>query len=189
MNTNQSKKYSEQEYLQIERKAESKSEFFNGEIFAMAGASNPHNLIAGNFYAFLFNQFKGKNCRPYGSDMRVHTPINSLYAYPDISVVCGEKKFLDDEFDTLLNPIFICEVLSKATADYDTGGKFMRYRSIESLQEYWAVSSLEYRLQKFIKQTNATWLLSETININDTVSIESLDTKVSLQEIYFEVKF
>jgi Uma2 family endonuclease len=189
VSTGQKNKYTEQEYLELERKAEYKSEFFNGEIFAMAGTSNAHNLITGNFYALLHNQFKGKGCRPYGSDLRVHTPINSLYAYPDISVVCGEKKFLDNEFDTLLNPTFICEVLSKSTADYDTGGKFMRYRSIDSLKEYWVVSSLEYRLQKFVKQANGNWLLSETTNVNDTVEIECLSTEVSLKEIYFEVQF
>jgi Uma2 family endonuclease len=185
--TIQNRKYTEQEYLELERKAEYKSEFFGGEIFAMAGSTNPHNIISGNFYAFLHNLSKGKSCRPYGSDMRVHTPVNSLYAYPDISVVCGEKKFLDNEFDTLLNPIFICEVLSKSTADYDTGGKFMRYRSIESLKEYWVISSLEYRLQKFVKQPNGSWLLSETTNVNDTVLMESLNAEVSLKEIYFEV--
>jgi Uma2 family endonuclease len=185
----QNKKYTEQEYLELERKAEYKSEFFGGEIFAMAGTTNPHNIITGNFYAFLHTRLKGKECRPYGSDMRVHTPINSLYAYPDISVVCGEKKFLDNVFDTLLNPVFICEVLSQSTADYDTGGKFMRYRSIESLKEYWVISSLECRLQKFVKQPNGSWLLTETTNVNDTVLIESLGEEVPLSEVYFEVDF
>jgi Uma2 family endonuclease len=185
----QNKKYTEQEYLELERKAEYKSEFFGGEIFAMAGTTNPHSIITGNFYAFLHTRLKGKGCRPYGSDMRVHTPINSLYAYPDISVVCGEKKFLDNVFDTLLNPAFICEVLSKSTADYDTGGKFMRYRSIESLKEYWVISTLECRLQKFVKQTNGSWLLTETTNVNDTVLIESLGEEVPLSEVYFEVDF
>lgn len=181
--------YTEQEYLELERKAEYKSEFFKGEIFAIAITPSNHNIITGNLKVLLFNRFKGKGCRPYGSDMRVHTPINAWYTYPDISVVCGEKKFLDDEFDTLLNPVFICEVLSKSTADYDTGGKFMRYRSIESLKEYWVISSLEYRLQKFVKQPNGSWLLSETTNVNDSVLIESLATEVPLQEIYFEVEF
>ncbi len=187
--TIQNKKYTEQEYLELERKAEYKSEFFAGEIFALAGTTNPHNIITGNFYAFLHTSLKGKGCRPYGSDMRVHTPINSLYAYPDISVVCGEKKFLDNVFDTLLNPAFICEVLSKSTADYDTGGKFIRYRSIESLKEYWVISSLECRLQKFVKQTNGSWLLTETTNVNDKVLIESLGEEVPLSEVYFEVDF
>jgi Uma2 family endonuclease len=185
----QNKKYTEQEYLELERKAEYKSEFFGGEIFAMAGTTNPHNIITVNFLILLGRKLRGKGCRPYGSDMRVHTPINSLYAYPDISVVCGEKKFLDNVFDTLLNPVFICEVLSKSTADYDTGGKFMRYRSIESLKEYWVISSLECRLQKFVKQTNGSWLLTETTNVNDTVLIESLGEEVPLSEVYFEVDF
>lgn len=185
----QNKKYTEQEYLELERKAEYKSEFFGGEIFAMAGTTNPHNIITVNFLILLGTKLKGKGCRPYGSDMRVHTPINSLYAYPDISVVCGEKKFLDNVFDTLLNPAFICEVLSKSTADYDTGGKFIRYRSIESLKEYWVISSLECRLQKFVKQTNGSWLLTETTNVNDTVLIESLGEEVPLSEVYFEVDF
>lgn len=187
--SNQKKKYTEQEYLELERKAEYKSEFFGGEIFAMSGATNPHNIITTNFISFLVNKLRGKGYRPYGSDMRVRTPINSLYAYPDISVVCGERRFLDNEFDTLLNPVFICEVLSKSTADYDTGGKFMRYRSIESLKEYWVISSLEYRLQKFVKQSNSSWLLSETTNVQDTILIESLHVEVPLQEIYFEVQF
>jgi Uma2 family endonuclease len=185
----QNKKYTEQEYLELERKAEYKSEFFGGEIFAMAGTTNPHNIITVNFLILLGTKLRGKGCRPYGSDMRVHTPINSLYAYPDISVVCGEKKFLDNVFDTLLNPAFICEVLSKSTADYDTGGKFMRYRSIESLKEYWVISSLECRLQKFVKQTNGSWLLTETTNVNDKVLIESLGEEVPLSEVYFEVDF
>jgi len=185
----QNKKYTEQEYLELERKAEYKSEFFGGEIFAMAGTTNPHNIITVNFLILLGTKLRGKGCRPYGSDMRVHTPINSLYAYPDISVVCGEKKFLDNVFDTLLNPVFICEVLSKSTADYDTGGKFMRYRSIESLKEYWVISSLECRLQKFVKQPNGSWLLTETTNVNDTVLIESLGEEVPLSEVYFEVDF
>jgi Uma2 family endonuclease len=189
VSTSQKNIYTEQEYLELERKAEYKSEFFKGEIFAMAGTSNSHNMITVNFLLSLGPKLKDKNCRPFGSDMRIHTPINSLYAYPDISVVCGEKKFLDSVFDTLLNPVFICEVLSRSTADYDTGGKFMRYRSIDSLKEYWVVSSLEYRLQKFVKQANGNWLLSETTSVSDTVEIECLSTDVSLKEIYFEVEF
>ncbi len=187
--TYQNRNYTEQEYLELERKSDYKSEFFKGEIFAMSGASNLHNVITVNLISLLVQKLRGKSCQPYGSDMRVHTPINSLYSYPDVSVVCGEKKFLDNKFDTLLNPVFICEVLSKSTADYDTGGKFMRYRSIESLKEYWVLSSLEYRLQKFVKQTNANWLLSETFGMQDSVAIESLGIDVALAEIYFGVDF
>ncbi|MBX2966498.1 MAG: Uma2 family endonuclease [Cyclobacteriaceae bacterium] len=187
--TEQKRKYTPEEYLALERKVEYKSEFFRGEIFAMSGASHQHNVITINLIALLAQKLKGKSCRPYGSDMRIHIPINSLYTYPDLSVVCGKEVFIDNEFDTLLNPVFICEVLSRSTADYDTGGKFTLYRSIESLKEYWVISSLEYRLQKFVKQSNNTWLLSETVNINDTVTLECLSVDVPLQEVYLDVVF
>lgn len=184
-----SKKYTQQEYLELERKAEHKSEFFKGEIFAMSGATRQHNVISGNFYVFLHQKLKSKGCRPFGSDMRVHIPVNSLYTYPDISVVCGKEEFLDNEFDTLLNPTFICEILSTSTADYDTGGKFTLYRSIQSLKEYWVISSLEYRLQKFVRQPNNDWLMSETLNGNETVLIETLSVEVPLKEVYWDVGF
>lgn len=187
--TDQKRKYTPEEYLALERKAAYKSEFFKGEIFAMSGATRQHNVISVNFLVLLAQKLKGKTCRPYGSDMRIHVPLNSLYTYPDISVVCGKEEFLDNEFDTLLNPVFICEVLSRTTADYDTGGKFTLYRSVESLKEYWVVSSLEYRLQKFVRQPNNNWLLSETINVNDVVLLESLSIEVPLKEIYFDVQF
>jgi len=183
------KKYTPQEYLELERKAEHKSEYFKGEIFAMSGATRQHNVISVNFLALLVQKLKSKGCRPYGSDMRVHIPINSLYTYPDISVVCGKEEFLDNEFDTLLNPIFICEVLSTSTSDYDTGGKFTLYRSIESLKEYWVISSLEYRLLKFVRQPNNDWLMSEILNMNETVLIETLSVEVSLKEVYLDVEF
>lgn len=188
--TNQkNKKYTPQEYLELERKAEHKSEFFKGEIFAMSGATRQHNVISGNLYALLHQKLKSRGCRPYGSDLRVHIPVNSLYTYPDISVVCGKEEFLDNELDTLLNPAFICEVLSASTADYDTGGKFTLYRSIESLKEYWVLSSLEYRLQKFVRQSNNSWLMSETLMVNETVLIETLSIEVPLEEVYLDVKF
>ncbi|MBX2901499.1 MAG: Uma2 family endonuclease [Cyclobacteriaceae bacterium] len=182
-------KYTPQEYLELERKAERKSEYFKGEIFAMSGASWQHNVISGNLYAFLHQKLKSKGCRPYGSDLRVHIPHNSLYTYPDISVVCGKEEFVDAQFDTLLNPTFICEVLSPSTADYDTGGKFTLYRSIESLKEYWVLSSIEYRLQKFVRQPNNNWLMSETVHVNDTVLLETLSIEVPLKEIYLDVAF
>jgi len=188
---NQTKKYSPEEYLELEEKAEYKNEYYKGEIIAMSSVNLQHNNITINFLAFIHPKLKGTMCKPYFSNMRVHVPANSFYAYPDICVTCGEQKFLDNEFDsdTLLNPVFICEVLSRSTADYDIGGKFMRYRSIESLKEYWVLSSLECRLQKFVKQLNNTWLLSETVDVNDTVAIECLSIDVPLKEVYLDVEF
>jgi Uma2 family endonuclease len=190
MPVTKSKKYSPEEYLQLERQADYKSEYFQGEIFMMSGASREHNIINVNFTTFLSTKLKGKNCRPYSTDMRLHIPINTLYTYPDIMVVCGKEELLDQQFDTMLNPTFIAEVLSPSTVDYDTGRKFTLYRSIPSLKEYWTISSYEYRLQKFVKnESNNTWILSEYTNKEGDVTLESLELTVPLQDLYEGVKF
>lgn len=179
------KRYTEEEYLSLERNAEAKSEFYQGEITAMAGATRNHNIISGNFFAYLHLKLKGKGCRPYSNDMRLHTPGTAFYTYPDIVVVCGKEEFLDNEFDTLLNPVFLVEVLSNSTADYDNGRKFMRYRAIPSLKEYWTISSYEHRVVKNLKNdADNSWVLTETTNLQDEMKISSLDLTVSLNEIY-----
>ncbi len=178
-------KITQEEYLQQERLASHKSEFYKGEVFAMSGASLVHNKITINFLSLLKVALKGKDCRPYGGDLRLHIPINTLYTYLDITIVCGKEELLDDQFDTLINPVFIAEVLSPSTNDYDTGGKFALYRSIPSLKEYWTISSLEYRLQKFVKRPqDNTWILSETFSVNDTILLESVGIKIPLSEVY-----
>ena len=188
--TDTKKRYTPEEYLELERKADYKSEYYQGEIFAMSGASLPHNKITGNFMGILYVNLKGKSCRPYGSDLRLHIPSNTLYTYPDVTVVCGKEELLDQNFDTLLNPVFIAEILSPSTLSYDTGNKFTLYRSIASLKEYWTISSFEYRLQKFVKnELNNTWILSETINPNDSMPLESLGLIVSMVDLYDGVTF
>ena len=182
--TGQKIKFTAEQYLERERKALTKSEFFQGEIFAMSGASRNHNVIAGNLFAALHPLLKSKNCRQFNSDMRIHIPANTLYTYPDISVVCDKEEFLDGEFDTLLNPVFIAEILSPSTADYDTGRKFMLYRSVVSLKEYWAISSTEFRLQQFLKTDENTWVLHENLNKTGTINLSSAGVSLSLEEIY-----
>ena len=127
--------YTPDEYLALERKAEYKSEYFGGEIFAMTGASRKHNLVAGNIFAALHLQLKKRPCEIYPSDMRVKVSPTGLYTYPDVAVVCGEPMFDDEQKDTLLNPTVLVEVLSKSTASYDRGEKFEHYRKIKSLAE------------------------------------------------------
>jgi Uma2 family endonuclease len=180
----------EKEYLEGERNAPYKSEFYKGEVFAMSGASRIHNVITGNLFGFLLSKLKGKGCRPYANDMRLHIPLTTLYTYPDIVVTCGKEEFLDDRFDTLLNPVFIAEVLSPSTADYDLGKKFMLYRSIPSLKEFWAISSYEYRVLKYVRNTvDNSWILTETTDNQATLFIESFSLEVSVTEIYDEVSF
>src|SRR4028118_400920 len=125
-----------EEYLVFERQAEYKNEYFDGEIFAMVGASRKHNLITTNITRELSQQLKNKPCEVYSSDMRVRIPNANIYTYADLTVVCGEPKFEDAQFDTLLNPALIVEVLSKSTASYDRSQKFAFYRTIESLTDY-----------------------------------------------------
>ncbi len=187
MSAVEKKLISEKEYLATERNASYKSEFYKGEAFAMAGASRAHNVIVVNLTKLLAVKLSGKGCRPYANDMRLHIPLTTLYTYPDILVTCGKEEFLDNEFDTLLNPVFIAEVLSPSTADYDTGKKFMLYRSIPSLKEFWAISSFEHRLLKHVKNPNDnSWILSETVNLADSIMIESLSLPVSIQQLYDE---
>ncbi len=122
---------SPQEYLTLERQAETKSEYYAGEVFAMAGASRKHNTIVPNLLYLLVGQLKGRSCEVYNSDMRVKVSVTGLYTYPDLTVVCGKPRFDDDQEDTLLNPTVIVEVLSKSTEAYDRGEKFAMYRALE----------------------------------------------------------
>ncbi len=174
----------EEEYLAFERAAQEKHEYYKGEIFAMSGASFKHNVLQINIVTLLSNHLKGKNCRPFGSDLRIHIPSNSFYTYPDVIIVCDEPEFADKEFDTLLNPSVIIEILSPSTANYDRGAKFDLYREIESLQEYILIDSNSMHFVHYIKNPDATWTLSETRKPGDDFFITSVDFKVQLAEVY-----
>ncbi len=183
------RKITPKEYLEIERKAEYKSEYFDGEIFAMAGAKRRHNVIAWNVGGELRQKLKGKNCEAYPADMRVFVPQTGLYTYPDLVVVCGEPEFQDDAFDTLLNPILIIEVLSGTTEKYDRGKKFQHYRSIETLQEYVLVSQDEARIEKYLKQGDRFWVLSEAFGLDAKIKLNSIDCELALNEVFDRVNF
>ncbi len=183
-------KYIDQtEYLDAERKAVDKHEYYKGEIFAMSGASLEHNLISVNCIARLKQKLKGKKCRPFGSDLRIHIPKNSLYTYPDISIVCGDVKTTDDHFDTAVNPAVIIEILSSSTRDYDKGGKFTLYRDIDSLQEYILIDSEKIMVEKFIRNADNSWQLTEYKSIEQSFWINSVDIELQLQDVYEDVPF
>lgn len=178
------KKYSPEEYLELERAAEYKSEYYNGEIFAMAGASRNHTRLVASLCVQIGTHLLGKDCNFYPNDMRVHIPDNGLYTYPDLVVTCGEEEFLDDELDTLLNPQIIVEVLSKSTGDYDRGEKFEKYRSIPTLTEYVLIDSRRIRAEVWRKQ-KGTWLLAvETNDLNSKIELTSIDLTLSLRDLY-----
>ena len=179
-----------EEYLAIERQSETRSEYFNGEMFQMVGASREHNLIAVNISAELRQQLKKRECEVYSADMRTLIPSTGLYTYPDVIVVCGEPKFEGDNVDTLLNPTLIVEVLSESTEGYDRGKKFAHYRSIESLIEYLMVAQDEYKVEVYTKQSDGRWLLSaEASGLDATVELPSIGCKLMLREVYDKVAF
>ncbi len=177
-----------EEYLAIERKAEYKSEYFNGEMFAMAGASERHVLIVTNIVAELREQLRRKPCRVYSTDLRVRVSPTGLYTYPDVVVVCGPPQFADADRDMVLNPTLIVEVLSESTKDYDRGDKFEQYRSLASFCEYVLVAQDRCHVEHFVRQSDNRWLLSETNNIEDTIQLSSIDCRLALTEEYDNVE-
>jgi Uma2 family endonuclease len=177
-----------EEYLAIEREAEFRSEYWSGEMFAMGGAREPHNDICVNVSGELWQQLRSRPCKIYSNDMRVRT-VSNLYTYPDGIVVCGERRFLDERRDTLLNPNLIIEVLSPSTERYDRGSKFEQYRGIESLREYLMLASDRIHAELFTKQPNGHWSLSEWSAPEDVVPLESCDCRLKLAEVYEKVEF
>jgi Uma2 family endonuclease len=178
-----------EEYLKYERAAEYKSEFYDGEVFAMAGASRNHNLIVANVVAELRTHLKKRPCRVYPSDMRVKISESGLYTYPDVVVVCGEPKFEDDEFDTLLNPTLVVEVLSKSTAAYDRGPKAHHYRKVSSLKDYLIIEQETCRIDHYTRQPDGGWGISDYDRLEDTISLTSIGFELAVAEIYDKVEF
>lgn len=173
-----------EQYLEIERKAEFKSEYYRGEMFAMAGASEPHNLLVWNLIAQLYPQLRRGSCRGYPSDMRVHVPATGLFTYPDVTIVCGEPQFADDRRDTLLNPTLIIEVLSPSTEAFDRGRKFRHYQSIRSLQYYVLISSDHMQVDWYTRQPDAPWLFSSASSPDESVALQAIGCTLKLSDIY-----
>ncbi len=177
------------QYLVKERKAEFKSQYYRGEMFAMAGASREHNLIVGNLVREIGNALKDRRCEVYPSDMRVKVTATGLYTYPDATVVCGDPEFEDDQFDTLTNPTVLFEVLSDSTESWDRGGKFRQYRDIPSLKEYVMVTQDRASVERYIRQTDGGWLLKEIESTEASVRFDSINVMVPLAEIYRNIRF
>jgi Uma2 family endonuclease len=183
------KKYSIEEYLQIENAAVQKNEYYRGEIFAMSGAKVPHNRIVGNFSFALRSRLQGSPCEPFNSDQRIHVEKNTLFTYPDISVVCGKIETLNDDEYNVLNPTVIVEVLSPSTRNYDRGEKFKLYRDIPSLKEYILVDSETVDVECWHLNVNGHWELNEFKNMEQSVDIESLQLQIPMPEMYSGIEF
>lgn len=177
-----------QEYLAYEREAATKSEYYAGEIFALAGASKKHSAIVPNLAYLLVGQLKGKSCEVFISDLRVKVSATGLYTYPDVVVVCGAPRFDDDQEDTLLNPTVIIEVLSKSTEAYDRGEKFAQYRTLESLSDYLLIAQDIARIEHFARQADGAWLFAERSGLDAAVVIRSIECQLSLADVYDKIE-
>lgn len=180
--------YTEEQYLALERNATYKSEYLNGQILAMAGASLEHNSITTNFVRVIGNQFVGRPCQVFSSDMRVKVIATGLYSYPDVVAVCGEMRFDGAQRDTLANPSVIVEVLSPSTEAYDRGEKFAHYRRLISLTEYVLVAQDKVRVERYLRQA-AGWVLTEMSDLDSRLTLVSIDCDVPLRDLYDKVEF
>lgn len=181
-------RYTPEEYLALERKAEYKSEYVNGEIYAMGGASLAHTTITLNIGALLLAQLRGRPCRVLTSEMRVKISATGSYVYPDVVVACGDIQFEDAEVDTLLNPTVIIEVLSPTTEAFDRGAKFGHYRQLPSVQEYLLIAQDRVSVERFSRQGDQ-WLLTEATDLGDTMQLASIGCELPLANVYERVEF
>lgn len=182
---------SPREYLEMERRAEQKHEYRDGEVWAMAGASTNHNRININIAASIYNQLRGSSCETMSNDQRVRIPDTRHYTYPDVVVVCGQPRF-DDEVgavDTITNPVAIIEVLSSSTETDDRGDKFTRYRRIESLRDYILVSQTTMHVEHYARQDDHSWLLREYQSPLDLVQLSGAPATLRLSDVYERVQF
>lgn len=179
-------RYTPEEYLAIERAAEERHEYVNGRIYALAGTSRAHSLIAGNLFGQIHQQLRGGPCEAHANDLRVKVSESGLYTYPDVVAACGDVRFEDAQNDTLLNPLMIVEVLSPTTEAYDRGEKFAHYRRLESLQEYVLVSQDRMRVERHVRR-GEEWVLTEYTDPDAVLDLPSINCRVTLRDIYDKV--
>lgn len=179
--------YTEAEYLDMELATEEKHEYFEGEIYAMGGASFAHALLAGNVAYQLRSHLDGGRCSVLSSDLRVKVPASGLYTYPDAVVVCDDPQ-LEKPGDTLTNPTLLVEVLSQSTETKDRGWKFQQYQKIPSLREYLLVSQITPRLELFTRQSDGRWLYASVEGLEASVPLTSLGCNLKLSAVYEKVE-
>lgn len=181
-------KLSVEEYLKFENNSADKHEYYKGEIFDMSGTKMAHNIIHKNLLGTLFGKLKGKKCQPFGSDVRIYIEANTLFTYPDISIICGDVLTRNNDNYNVLNPAVIIEILSQSTRNYDRGEKFKLYRDIPTLKEYILTDSESVHIEVFRLNEKNHWELEEYHSIDDELYIEAIKEKMLLADIYDGVK-
>ena len=196
MVANVQKKWTVEEYLAFERGSEERHEYFDGDVYPVGrppkpsthGTGRRHSLIITNIGSSLGNQLINSTCEVYMCDMRVKVGLIK-YCYPDVSVVSNEPFFADGEFDILLNPIVIVEVLSPSTELDDRGKKFSDYQTLESLQEYILIAQDEIQVDHYIRQSQGDWLLSIAKTAESEIHLPSVNCTLLLADIYRKITF
>lgn len=184
------RKYTIEEYIELLQTTEEKMEYFDGEIFSMAGGKFAHAEIASNLIALLRNRLANSQCRAYSGELAIKVPSAPPFRLPGASVVCGQPVIQDFHgIDLLVNPVLIVEVLSDSTADYDFGKKFLAYQSIESFREYLAVAQKHSHVMQYTKEQNGLWVRRDFIGMNSEIQLASLSIPLTLKEIYENVQF
>ena len=182
-------RYNLSQYLAIEKRSNTKHEYFKEEIFSMAGASDAHNEIFSNLFFQIALALQHKPCRPYGSDKRLYIPENSLYTYPDISIYCNGLIHAANDKDSATLPTVLIEILSDSTQTYDRGDKFKLYRDIPSLKEYLLINSEAMAIESFFLNSQGNWELQEYRDENEKVTIKSLGIAIEVASIYEKINF
>ena len=194
MSTALTTRLSPEEYLAIERAADRKSDYWNGEMFVLAGASERHGSIVANLVFSLVGALKGRPCKVYANDLRLQVAATGLYTYPDLLVICGPPEFSDEVQDMVRNPRLIVEVLSSSTEDYDRGRKFAHYRTLPSLVEYLVVAQDRPYVERFFREPgnhespDPRWVLTEASRLEGVIHLLSVDAVLSLREVYDKVE-
>ncbi|HEY0051513.1 MAG TPA: Uma2 family endonuclease [Pyrinomonadaceae bacterium] len=178
------------EYLDYERYAESRHEFLDGTVYAMAGESPRHSTICFNLYATIGSQLRGKRCRGFSPNMKIASSNKGLFSYPDLAIVCGEPLYHDDKQDVLTNPRVIFEVLSPSTQSYDRGEKLLRYtNTIETLTDYVLIAQDAPLVEHFQKQADGNWLKFEISGLESILHLAAVECEIPLSELYYLVDF
>ena len=185
----QTRTFTPEEYLELEERAEFKSEYRDGAIIPMTGGTTNHNKVAGNFYAYLRFGLRGLDHDVYFSDVRLWLPKYRVYTYPDVMVIQGEPVYTSTSKTTVINPVLIAEVLSKSTQNCDQGDKFLYYRSIPELREYLLFNQSQFRVMQHTKTQEGKWLLTEYEGETTAVKLETIDLEISLNDLYEGVNF
>ena len=185
----QKRRYTVEEYLEMEKASTVKHEYFQGEVFAMSGAGDNHNEIFSNVFGEICNKLKDKPCRPYGSDKRMNIPENTLFTYPDISIYCNGLIHSEFDDETSILPTVIIEILSPSTKNYDKGKKFNHYKDIPSLKEYIMIDSESVSVEAYYINEEKNWVLNQHKELSETLTFVSMGFNVALSDIYYYVTF